>query len=126
MFVKVPRILLVEDDAVVQKAYEYFLECCGCSVAVLNDGRLVLDERLDDYDLILMDVGLPGTSGLVVSSLIRGDIKNTKIPIIALISSETGRSYEDYGINDVLIKPVIFDDLKEKLVKWLPDLVKIN
>jgi DNA-binding response OmpR family regulator len=107
------RILVVEDDRKVASFLERGLREEGYSVDVAHDGE---DGRLKahvhDYDLLLLDVMLPGVSGLEVVRDIRQREKSTPVLMLTARDSEddvvTGL---DAGADDYLTKPFGFDEL---------------
>lgn len=77
------QVLLVEDDPVVQNIHKTFLERMGCEVRLATNGKEALAQVDDQLDLVILDIGLPDISGVVVARKIREqDIK--RIPIIFL------------------------------------------
>lgn len=118
------KILLVEDDQIVQKVHRMMLEHAGYQVDLAKDGPRALELcAQNNYDLILMDIGLPGMSGLDVTSQIRrqeGEGQHT--PIIAL----TGYTHEEdrknclaIGMDDVITKPIAVIELQKIVERWL-------
>jgi CheY-like chemotaxis protein len=83
---------------------------------VIADGREGLDEALsDDYDLMVLDIGLPGMDGYAVCRAFREDELLRDMPIIA--QTGWGQSHDksaasDAGFNHHLTKPVSLDDLQ--------------
>src|SRR5258708_39472845 len=105
------RILLADDNAIEQAAVVPFLEKAGHKVDTAENGRDAVDAvRYMHYDLVLMDVQMPGMDGLEASKAIR-DLRGRKagIPIIALTGSVLSGIAERCfaaGMNDFLAKPV--------------------
>lgn len=118
------KLLLVEDDKIVQKVHRMMLEKLGYEVEVVENGPQALQKtREADYDAIFMDVGLPGMSGLEATIEIRKHEKNKKhTPIIAMtayVYEEDRRNCLAAGMDDVAIKPISFGELQKTLQKWL-------
>lgn len=123
MFVE---ILLVEDNpADVNIIRETFRECkITNNLSVLDNGERALDflYRRGEYsaaprpDLILLDIGLPGISGLEVLAEVKADPDLRQIPVIVLTTSKAEedifRSY-DLHANSFITKPVHLTDLFE-------------
>ncbi len=128
MFLRVPKILLVEDDKLIQKIHRNFLEGLGCQVTVVGDAVSALSKTLNDCDLIITDIGLPAISGLEISHLIRYRTKNEnkRVPIIACtgFGDLVHEQLEWAGIDDLLVKPATPEDLEAMLKKWLPLLIR--
>lgn len=104
------RVLIVEDSAELAGFYGAVLEQAGLSVAVVRDPMRtlqVLDEL--DPDLILMDVYMPGCSGLELASVIRQQHRYLSIPIVFLSTErDLGRQLSALGLgaDDFLTKPI--------------------
>lgn len=105
------RILLVEDDPALARLLQIFLKLKACVVVVAITGREALDLwETEEFDLILMDVNLPGMSGLDVTGVIRDREKATgaHIPIIALTAhfrQEAAARGLAVGMDEYLPKP---------------------
>lgn len=107
------RILVVEDDRKVASFLQRGLREEGYSVDVAHDGE---DGRfkahVHDYDLLLLDVMLPGVSGLEVVRDLRQREKST--PVLMLTARESEDDVVmglDAGADDYLTKPFGFDEL---------------
>lgn len=120
-----PYILLVEDDPIVQRVHLMMLKRAGCRVDVAETGSQVLHMAANkNYDAILMDVGLPGMSGIEVTSTLRNShqAKDKHLPIIGI----TGYGHEAdrhsclaAGMDDVAVKPIGLDEMKDLLHRWV-------
>jgi two-component system, sensor histidine kinase and response regulator len=81
------RILLVEDNAVNQRLAVRLIEKRGFQVTVASDGRAALAElKKESFELVLMDVEMPGMDGFETTAAIRAKEKSTgrHVPIIAM------------------------------------------
>jgi CheY-like chemotaxis protein len=117
------KVLLVEDNPIVRRVHFMMLERVGCHVDVAEDGYKALSMLDNKYDLILMDIGLPGMDGLQVTSYIRKQecCPSTRVPIIALTAystEDTKMSCLEAGSDEVAIKPIAFRDLQQLLERW--------
>lgn len=103
------RILLVEDNKINQMITKKMLENRGISCRILDNGEdcvTLIRKEAQNYDLVLMDVHLPGINGTIATKQIREF--NTTIPIIALTAISLNENREmllSYGMTDVLTKP---------------------
>jgi CheY-like chemotaxis protein len=116
----VPRILLVEDDAIFQLLGRDFLKRLGCSYNVTKKGKIAL-KTFDQYDLIILDIGLPDINGMEVCEIIRA--KNKNLPIIALTATVTDEildSCKKVGFSDFFLKPIDAFTLGVIIKKYLP------
>lgn len=105
------RVLFVEDNEVNRRVVREMLRAGEIEMAEAEDGeaglRMVQD---DDYDLILMDLRMPGMDGLTAIRHIRArDDAKADIPII-VITADAGSSIEAdckaAGADDLMLKPV--------------------
>jgi signal transduction histidine kinase/ActR/RegA family two-component response regulator len=79
------RILLVEDNPSNRELTKMVLNGNGFAVDVATDGKEGLEKaRANAYDLVLMDVRLPGLDGLTVTRMLKSDPKTAQIPVVAL------------------------------------------
>ena len=79
------RILLVEDNASNRELTKMVLNGNGFQVDVALDGEEGLEKvRSTPYDLVLMDLRLPGIDGLTVTRMLKSDPKTAGIPVVAL------------------------------------------
>jgi len=100
------HILVVEDDARIAAFIEKGLVESGYTVAVARDGEEgFLDARLNDYDLIVLDVMLPKLDGFEVARRLRAARKATPILMLTARDSERDKIQGlDIGADDYLTK----------------------
>lgn len=108
------KVLVVEDDVAYQWLVSKHLEARGVECVLANTAADALAQlRASNFDLILMDIQLPGgLSGLDTAQRIRAFDPTT--PIVSMTSSITPRQIASYlagGMNDVLPKPFSRDGL---------------
>lgn len=117
------RVLLVEDEPVNQEVSVCLLEDAGLSVDVADTGEAAVEmARESPYALILMDMQLPGISGVEATHQIRADSLNRTTPILAMTANafiEDRRACIEAGMNDHITKPVDSEVLFESVLKWL-------
>ena len=105
------RILVAEDNPVNRKVTAKILERAGHHPHLVEDGDAALD-ALDEmrFDLVLLDVNMPGTSGLDVTKLYRfAHIGEPRLPIVALTADATTEARqlcEEAGMDAYITKPV--------------------
>lgn len=117
------HILVVEDNPDNSKLVSWILEDEGYDVTCVESGErcLTLLEK-GDYDLILMDISLPGISGKEVTRRIRQMPHLQKLPVVALTAHaiETEQqSILNSGVDDLLTKPINDDQLVKTIRKFL-------
>lgn len=120
-----PRILVAEDNALSSKYISILLEQKGILFDLVDDGRLVVERtQQQKYNLILMDVHMPGLDGYQATNQIRQTSNpNQDTPIIALTASDPTMHKEkavSSGMNDFLLKPYKRENLYSILELYLP------
>ncbi len=119
------RILVAEDLEIIQELIRHLLERAGHQVDVVSDGaEAVTAVQAQSYDLVLMDIQMPGMNGITAAKEIRAlQSLGRDIPIIAMTANvlpQQARNFKEAGMNDYLSKPVKGQDLLKKLSEWLP------
>lgn len=117
------RVLVAEDNQVNVMVIQAMLEERGYSVDCVDSGEDAVERvRAHDYDLVLMDVQMPGLDGLEATRKIRAmGGKYASLPIVALTAnaSEDDRSHcLAAGMNDYISKPYKPATLTETLQRW--------
>jgi len=111
------RLLLVEDDALLGDGLRAGLAQDGYSVDWLRDGTSAEAAlRSDSYDLAVLDINLPGRSGLQLLKGLRGS--GSTLPVLLLTARDTVADRVtglDSGADDYLIKPFDLDELLARL-----------
>ncbi|MEZ5681611.1 MAG: ATP-binding protein [Erythrobacter sp.] len=124
------RVLLAEDHDVNRMLVTAMLEELGQEVALAPDGVAAIDAVFAAqpegalFDLVLMDIQMPGCDGYAASRTIRaGGITADDMPIVALTANaypEDIAAALDAGMQAHLAKPLVFEDLAAALARWLP------
>lgn len=110
------RILLVEDDLMIGEAIQGALKDASYAADWVKDGLIalaILDTQ--HYDLVLLDLGLPGKDGQAVLTSIRG--KNNPVPLLIITARDSLDDRLrglDGGADDYLLKPF---DMAELLAR---------
>jgi PAS domain S-box-containing protein len=117
------RVLVVDDTAVNRELVRLMLEPLGFQVEEASGGAEGVKAAVSRaYDLILMDVRMPGVDGLEATRVIRGASKlNSRVPILALtadVQPENAHACRAAGMDDVLAKPIVPRQLLSKIAQW--------
>lgn len=118
-------LLLVEDNNINQQVAVAMLEHLGCHVEVADSGQQALDITAERrFDLIFMDVQMPGLDGLAVTRALRArDGWTLAVPIVAMTAGALDGDHarcRAAGMNGYLAKPLFQDTLLATLDRHLP------
>ena len=122
----VGHVLVVEDTPMNQQLAQWTLQKLGCTVDIAENGEVALQKiRETPYDLILMDLQMPGMDGIAATYEIRRieieeALKTT--PIVAMtahVLDEDRTMAHKAGMQDFLIKPVSADEFQRVLTRFL-------
>ncbi len=117
------RVLVVEDNAVNQEVARASLERMGLAVDVAASGaEAVARAREADYDLILMDLQMPGMDGFEATRAIRGLTRHVHTPVVAMTANafdEDRQRCREAGMDDYLVKPVAYPVLQAAVQRWV-------
>jgi CheY-like chemotaxis protein len=118
------RVLLVEDNAVNMLVATATLERWGVHVTQAVDGAealAALDAAPRPFDVVLMDVQMPGMSGHEATLALRGRSAGRQVPVIALTAAALVSEREQAlasGMVDFLTKPIDAERLRAALLRW--------
>jgi signal transduction histidine kinase/CheY-like chemotaxis protein/ligand-binding sensor domain-containing protein len=118
------RILVAEDNVVNQKVALLMLQRLGYAADVAADGEETLAAlRRQPYDVILMDVQMPGMDGLEAARRIREEWPEETRPRIIAVTANALREDRETclaaGMDDYLSKPVLLEDLRTALCRGM-------
>jgi two-component system, OmpR family, response regulator len=111
------RVLLVEDDMMIGDALQSGLREASYAVDWLRNGQAALEAlSVEQYDIALLDLGLPGLDGLTVLKSLRA--KNNQISIL-IITARDGTEDKvnglDFGADDYICKPFELSELMARI-----------
>src|SRR5690606_11478708 len=118
-------VLVVDDDGATRRVFVAALEHAGYRPLQAAGGDEALDLlRNHDVDLVLLDLEMPGLSGIDLVNRVRADPSNESISLI-LVSGHGGLSSKlaglDAGANDYLVKPLALQELLARVATQLRD-----
>jgi len=119
------HVLLVEDEPVNAEVAQGYLSVLGCTSVWVNDGAAAIARNAaEHFDLILMDLSMPGMDGFATTAVIRQQAGAAGLtPIVALTAHDVG-SYRDIclraGMDDMLTKPCTLEEYELVLRRLIP------
>jgi signal transduction histidine kinase/CheY-like chemotaxis protein len=119
------HVLLVEDEIVNAEVAQGYLAVLGCTCVWVKDGPAAIARNAAErFDLILMDLNMPGMDGFTTTAMIRQQAGAAgRIPIVALTAHDAV-SYRDTclqaGMNDLLSKPCTLEEYEQVLRRLIP------
>jgi signal transduction histidine kinase/ActR/RegA family two-component response regulator len=121
------RILLVDDHITTLQLMEKFLQKIGLSVTTAVDGEGAIKEVTTNsrFDMIIMDVQMPGLSGIESTKIIRlyeDENQIKRVPIISLSANTSEKNIEDCilaGMDDFIQKPADFNKVHQVINTWI-------
>ena len=122
------RVLIVDDEQGFREALAKRLDKRGAVVSQAGDGEQAL-AALDreSVDVVLLDVNMPGLSGLTVLDRIRADHPNTEVILVTgQASTRDGVTGIKAGAFDYLTKPIEIEQLIEKIRQAFDKLVRVE
>jgi CheY-like chemotaxis protein len=115
------KILVVEDNKINQMITKKMLENKDILCEIIDNGEAAVEIlKSNKFDLILMDVHLPGINGTIATQQLRKF--DTITPVIALTAISLNENREmllSFGMNDVITKPFIPEDFYTIIAKYL-------
>jgi two-component system CAI-1 autoinducer sensor kinase/phosphatase CqsS len=125
------RVLLADDSAFNRRAVAAYLHEAGASVQEVDHGMGVLEqlESGGGFDLVLMDLNMPGLDGLAAARTIRASGKPwSAVPVVALTAHSDPASLDaarQAGMDDFLVKPVEASLLIDSITRLLASAARV-
>jgi PAS domain S-box-containing protein len=124
------HVLVVEDNAINQMVIQALLAKHGVQVTLVVDGQQAQDaltapERVAPFDLVLMDLQMPVLDGCSATRWLRAWEAQTgcvRMPVVALTAGafdDERQQCLDAGMDAVLTKPIVMEQLQATLARWL-------
>jgi len=120
------RILVVEDNEVNQMVVRAILKKLGFGADIADNGVKALKAlKSESYDLVFMDIQMPGMDGLEATEIIRdpnSEVYDPYIPVVAMtahaMKDDKDRCF-DVGMNDYITKPIHPQQIYAVIRKWI-------
>lgn len=114
-------VLVVDDEEIVRESVTDWLKSEGYNVDSAEDGLRALDKvKKKDYEVVVLDMKMPGMDGLTVLKQIHATNPGIKVIIItAYASVETAVQALKDGAVDYIVKPFEPEQLEESVAKWV-------
>ena len=114
----VPRVLIGEDDFAIASNLHTFLEHKGFDVETVYNGHAVMHRcSTETFDVLLLDIGLPGVDGLTVLQRLRDELRSG-IPVL-VISARSDLDDKlagfEHGADDYLVKPFALSEVEARV-----------
>ena len=121
----VKRILIVDDNAVNRKYAKGLLKAPDLEITEVEDGARALEEFASQhFDMVLMDIQMPGMDGFECLKLIRENYPDKYCPILAVTAFSNDRERHEFteaGFQSLIPKPIKPSDLKSEVKHWLSE-----
>lgn len=122
------RVLLAEDDDSNALLADVALRHFRCEVTLVSDGAAAVNAATSHrFDIIFMDYHMPVMNGLHATDAIRAFEslhRRARTPIVAITASAMPAERQlclNAGMDDVLVKPFVMNDLERMLLRWTRD-----
>ncbi|TDO23287.1 response regulator [Pedobacter duraquae] len=116
------RILVVDDNVMNQSLMKHLLTEWNAAFDIVSSGTAALAQlKQQKYDLVLMDIQMPGMDGYTATQHIRENL-GLKIPVIAMTAHAMAGEREkclSFGMNEYISKPINEDDLFKLICKFI-------
>jgi len=116
------KVLVVEDSPFNMELALEMLDDMGCIAAgATNGAEAIKNTENEVFDLILMDIELPGMDGISILKILKNRPKYKNVPIIALTAYAMKGDKERFlaaGFDDYISKPIDMDDFMKKVEKY--------
>ncbi|MCE7996748.1 MAG: response regulator [Roseivirga sp.] len=119
----VKRILIVDDNAINRKYARSVLKVGLWHIEEVESGEAALQLLAkESFDLILMDIQMPGMDGFECLKRIRADFPHISCPVLAVTAFSSGRersAFSEAGFQALITKPIKPSELRNAVTEWL-------
>lgn len=122
------KILIVEDNKINQMITKKILNKMGLECDVVDNGEDAVDiVKTTAYNVVLMDIHMPGISGLEATKIIRTFNRDLTIFALTAVTLEDKMpEFDEAGFNDIISKPFKQEDFEAKLYEAITSKQKVN
>jgi two-component system, OmpR family, phosphate regulon response regulator PhoB len=117
--VRVATVLVAEDDPAILDLLVFTLRGSGHEVLTRTDGKAALEAATTEHpDLVVLDVAMPGATGLDVCRELRSNASTARLPVIMLTARARWLDVSvgfEAGADDYLVKPFSPDELLRRI-----------
>lgn len=115
------KILIVEDNKINQMITKKILNKMNLKCDIVDNGEEAVSKiKENNYDVVLMDIHMPGISGIEATKIIRTFDKDLSIFALTAVTLEDKmHEFEEAGFDDIISKPFKQDDFEKKLYNAL-------
>ena len=117
------RILIVEDEPNIVESLSFILRRAGFEVDTVTDGAEALDRvRRQAFEVLVLDIMLPGMNGLDVLKAIRSDQTLSSLPVVVLTAkgqANDRRTAEAIGASAFITKPFSNADIVDRVSRFV-------
>jgi CheY-like chemotaxis protein len=115
------KVLVVEDKQFNMELVLEILDMGYMAAGATTGAEAIKNMENEVYDLILMDIELPGMDGISIQKILKNNPKYKNVPIIALTAYAMKGDRERFlaaGFDDYISKPINMDDFIKRLEKY--------
>lgn len=114
-----PSLLIVDDDQNIRLLYKHKLQSEGYQIDLASSGSETFDKiKSSSYDLIILDIEMPGISGLELISRLREETPDTRIIINSAYSTYKA-DFRTWLADAYLVKSSDLEPLKNEIIRQL-------
>jgi len=117
-----PLAFIIEDDEIISQIFSIAVREAQFETVVIRDGIQAMERlKTDTPDLVVLDLHLPGISGINILREIRRDERFSKTRVLIVSADTTQSEFLRVHADQVLIKPIGFNKLREVAAQYHPD-----
>jgi two-component system, OmpR family, response regulator AdeR len=117
-----PLAYVIEDDEVIANIFSTAVRQAEFETVIIRDGVDAMEKlEANVPDLVILDLHLPGISGINILRLIRGDARFKKTRVLIASADATQSEFLRVNADEVLIKPIGFLKMREVASQYRPE-----